>query len=166
MLSSTDTACTACTACKVKKAKYCFLLYFDTLHKQHWSDIIHGVEPVRFHYSSRASNDQNSSFPLYANLIALIYCHSINRYIGVFKHVIDSFSVQHISISPVKPRGNTCTDIVERDHGNISVRGDVSVVGPFPLRFGTGKLLQALKSRSICAVVARLPNTHCATGTR
>ena len=61
--------------------------------------------------------------------IALIHCHSISRYLGVFKLVNDSFSGQQISIPPVKPRGNTRTDIVAGYHGNVSVRRDVFVVG-------------------------------------
>ena len=32
-------------------------------------------------------------------------------------------------ITPVNPRGNTRTDIVGRDHGNVPVLGDAFVVG-------------------------------------
>ena len=47
----------------------------------------------------------------------------------VFKRVKGSFSGQQISIPPVKPRGNTRTDIIGRYHGNVPVLKDVFVVG-------------------------------------
>ena len=47
----------------------------------------------------------------------------------VFKHVKGSFSGQEISIPPVKPRGNTLTDVAAGYHGNVPVIGDEFVVG-------------------------------------
>ena len=49
-------------------------------------------------------------------------------YQRVFKHVKGSFGGQQISTPPVKPRGNTRTDIVGRYHGNVPVLEDVFVV--------------------------------------